>query len=221
MNQFKRDLNYELRTVALSQEKKQLIATNAKAKKYNQKKRIHWQYRFVLTAFTLLSLGFGYLLWQQGKLAGRLQGAAPIEPGTTMNWSILNHDISKVILLIGFFVLLRTVIKKRLQKNSKGLPVCVECGEEWTFREALKQCMKNSNITCPYCGHKQYRTKKSALKANLLNIPIPISIIIIQLFDNSLLGVAVCLSCAAYLVLSLNPYFVELQEKDSINETLW
>ena len=57
-------------------------------KKHSQKKRVHWQYRFVLTAFTLLSLGFGYLLWQQGESAGRLQGTAPIEPGTTTNWSI-------------------------------------------------------------------------------------------------------------------------------------
>ena len=165
-------------------------------------------------------LVFGYLLWQQGGSTGRLQGAAPIEPGTTTNWSMLNHDFIKIILLISFFIVLRLVIKRRLQKNGRGLPVCVECGEEWTFRDALKQCMKNSNITCPYCGHKQYRTKRSALKANLLNIPIPFLIIIIQLFDNSLLGVVVYLSCAAYLVLSLTPYFMELQEKDPINEFL-
>ena len=205
----------------LSQEKKQQIAMKAKNKKHSQKKHVHWQYRFVLTAFMVLSLSFGYLLWQQGEFTGRLQGAAPIEPGTTTNWSMLNHDFFKIILLISFFIILRLVIKRRLQKKGKGLPVCVECGEEWSFREALKKCMKNSNITCPYCGHKQYRTKKSALKANLLNIPIPFLIIIIQLFDNPLLGVVVYLSCAAYLVLSLNPYFVELQEKDPINESLY
>ncbi|QUW20757.1 hypothetical protein JSQ81_13115 [Sporosarcina sp. Marseille-Q4063] len=220
MNQFKRDLNRELQVISLSQELKQQIATKAKAEKYSQKKRVHWQYRFVLTAFMILSLSLGYLLWQQGRSVGRLQGAAPIEIGTTTNWSMLNHDFFKIILLISFFIILRLVIKRLLQKSGKGLPVCVECGEEWHFREALKQCMKNSNIICPYCGHKQYRTKKSSLKANLLNIPIPCLIIIIQLFDNTLLGVVVYLSCAAYLVLSLNPYFMELQEKDPINEFL-
>lgn len=219
MNQFKRDLNDELRTLSLSPEKKQLIAT--KAKKNSRKKRVHWQYRFVLTAFALLSLGFGYLLWQQGESAGRLQGTAPIESGTTTNWSFLQHDFVKIILLISFFVVLKLIIKRRLQKNDNGLPVCIECGEEWTFREALKQCMKNNNITCPNCSHKQYRTKKSSLKANLLNIPIPFMIIIIQLFDNALLGVGVYLACAAYLILSLNPYFMELQEKDPMNEPLW
>lgn len=222
MNQFKKDLNHELQTVVLSQEKKQLIATKAKVevKKHSPKKRINWQYRFVLTAFTFLSLGFGYLLLQQGGSVDGLQGAAPIEPETTINWSMLNNDFLKIIIFIVFFVVLRTVIKKRIQKNGKGLPVCVKCGEEWSFRDALKQCMKNGNITCPNCSHKQYRTKKSSLKVNLLNIPIPFMVVVPHLFDNYLLGIAAYLSCAAYLLFSLNPYFMELQEKDSINEFL-
>ena len=223
MNQFKKDLNHELQAVVLSQEKKQLIATKAKAevKKHSQKKWINWQYQFVLTAFTFLLLGFGYLLLQQGESISGLQGAAPFEPTTSINWSMLNHDFVKIIIFIVFFVVLRTVIKKRIQKNGKGLPVCVECGEGWSFRDALKQCMKNGNITCPNCSHKQYRTKKSSLKVNLLNIPIPFMVVVPHLFDNYLLGIAAYLFCAAYLLFSLNPYFMELQENDSINESLW
>ena len=223
MNQFKKDLNHELQAVVLSQEEKSLIATKAKVevKKHSPKKRINWQYRFVLTAFTFLSLGFGYLLWQQRESVGGLQGAAPIEPETTINWSILNNDFLKILLFIVFFVILRTVIKKRIQNRGKGLPVCVECAEEWSFQGALKQSMKNRDITCPCCGHKQYRTRKSALKASLLNIPIPFMTLVPLLFDNTLLGIVVYLSCAAYLIISLIPYFVELQEQDSINEPLW
>ena len=221
MNQFKIDLNDELQTVTLSQEKKQQIATKVKAKNHSQKRRINWQYGFVLTAFTILSLSFGYLLLQQGESVDKLQSAAPIEAGTTTIWSMLNHDYSKIILLVGFFILLRTVIKKRIQKSSKGLPVCGECGEEWSFKESLKQSMKNSNVTCPHCSHKQYRTKKSSLKANLLNIPIPFMTLVAILFDNSLLGVVVYLSCVAYFIVSLIPYFVDLQETDPVNEDLW
>lgn len=218
MNQFKKDLHHELQAISLSEEKKQFIAMKAKAKTNQQQRRTHWQYGFVLTAFTFLSFGFGYLLWQQRESADRLQGATPTEPITTMNWSMLNHDLLKILLLISFFVILRTVIKRRRGRSGKGLPVCLECSEEWTFREALKQSMKNNNITCPYCSHKQYRTKKSALKMNLLNTPIPFMIIAIQLFDNFLLGMVVYLSCTAYLMLSLNPYFMEFQETDPINE---
>lgn len=221
MNQFKKDLTQGLQSMSLSEEKKQLIAIKAQAKNHGHKRLVNWQYRFVLATFTIFALGFGYLLWKQDESTGRLQGAESIEPAPTINWSILNHDFSKTILLISFFIILRTVIKRRRQKSGKDLPVCIECNEEWTFREALKQSMKNNNITCPYCGHKQYRTKKSALKASLLNISIPFITIVPQLFNHFLLGIVVYLSCVAYLILSLNSYFVELQENDSINETLW
>lgn len=218
MNQFKKDLHRELEGMSLSEDKKQFIAMTAKAKNNRQQGRIHWQYRLILTAFTMLSLGFGYLLWQQKESVDRLQGAAPTEPITTMNWSILNHDLLKTFLLISFFVILRIVIKKRRQRSGKGLPVCLECSEEWTFREATRQSWKNGEVTCPNCAHKQYRTKKSALKMNLLNIPIPFMIIAMQLFDNFLLGLIVYLFCTTYFMLSLNPYFMEFQETDPVNE---
>lgn len=224
MNQFKRDLNYELRTVSLSEEKKQQIAAKVKAKKSSRKWRINWQYGFVLTAFTILSLSFGYLLLQQGESAGKLQGAAPIEPRATPIWLMLNNDYLKMFLFIGIFVILRTIIRKRLQRNGKGLPVCVECGEEWSFWEALKQSMKNSKVTCPHCSHKQYRTKKSAMNAALLNIPIPFMTLVHLLFDNTLFaffGIVVYLSCVAFFIVSLIPYLVDLQEKDPINESLY
>ena len=54
MNQFKKDLNRELQTMSLSEDKKQLIAKKATVKIQRQKKHIHWQYRFVLTSFTIV-----------------------------------------------------------------------------------------------------------------------------------------------------------------------
>lgn len=222
MNQFKKDLHGELEGMSLSEEKKQFIAMKAKAKNNRQQGRSHWQYRLILTVFTMLSLGFGYILWQQKESVDRLQGAAPTEPEPTMSWSMLNHDFWKIILLISFFVMLRMVIKKRLQKKGKGLPVCVECGEEWTFREATKQSWKSSEVTCPYCTQKQYRTKKSALKGNLLNIPIFSMMFALQffVFDSFLLGLVVYLACAIYFLFSLYPYFMELQKTDPSNEFL-
>lgn len=218
MNQFKKALNYELQSISLSEEKKQLIAKKASAKMQRQKRHIHWQYRFVLTAFTLLLLSFGYLLWQQGGTVDQSQGAAPVEPETTISWTFLSHDLVKVVLLIILFVTLRLIIKRRLDKRGKGLPVCLECGEEWTFREASKQSWKNGEVTCPNCAHKQYRTKKSALKMNLLNIPLIFMFIAMQLFDNFLLGIVFYLPCAAYLMFSLIPYFMDFQETDPMNE---
>ena len=221
MNQFKKDLNYELQSVSLSNEKMQQIATKARTKLHKQKRRINWQYRFVLATFTIFSLGFGYLLLQQGEITGRLQGVAPIKSAPTSNWSILNHDFTKVILLISFFIILRVMIKRRLQRSGKGLPVCVECGEEWSFRYALKQSMKNVKTTCPHCGLKQYRTKKSSQKGAMLTFFMPFIAVVPLLFDNILLGFVVYLSCTAYLLFSLSPYLIELQEKDPSKEPLW
>lgn len=220
MNQFKRELHQELQSISLSDEKKQSIAMKAKASMHRSKRQIHWQYRFVLTAFTILSLSFGYMLLTQNDSGGKSQGVAPIEPITT-NESIWGHDFLKVILLIGFFVILRTIIKKRLQKKGQGLPVCLACSEEWTFREASKQSWKNGEVTCPYCAHKQYRTKKSSRKMVLLNIPIIFMVMVSNLFDLGLLGIVIYLFCAVYFIFSLNPYFMELQEKDPFNETLY
>lgn len=214
MNQFKQDLNDELQSISLSEENKKFIAKKATAKMHRQKKHIHWQYRFVLTSFTLLLLSFGYLLWQQEGTVDKSRGAAPVESATKMGWSILNYDFSKVILLISFFVILRTVIKRRLHKSGRSLPGCVECSEQWTFRDALKRSMKNKIITCPHCGHKQYRTKKSARKAGLLNMFLPFIGIASLLFNNFLLGFIVYFSCAMYIIFSLSPYMIDLQEKD-------
>lgn len=221
MNQFKKDLHRELEGMSLSEEKKQFIAMKAKAKNNRQHGRTHWQYRIILTAFMVLSLSLGYLLLQQGKSVGKLQGAEMNESPVTMSWSMLNHDIWKIILLVSFFVILRTVIKKGLQKRSRGLPVCVECSEEWTFREASRQSWKHSELTCPYCAHKQYRTKKSALKLGLLNIPILFMMFTPYLgFNHYWLGLIVYLACAIYLLFSLYPYFIELQKTDPSTEFL-
>ena len=105
--------------------------------------------------------------------SSKSQSAAPIESGTTPIWSILHNDVSKTVLYISFFIILRTLIKRHLQKGGKGLPVCVHCGEEWSYREAFKQSMKNTALTCPYCDQKQYRTKKSFSKGVMLGLFMP------------------------------------------------
>jgi CXXC-20-CXXC protein len=222
MNQFKKELNLELQSISLSKERKQLIATKAKAKLHNHKKRVNWQYRFVLAAFTMLALGFSYLLWQEGEPAGKSRGAAPIEVATSTDWSsLVDTDFFKVLFLIALFIFLRIMLKIRLQKGGKGLPVCVECSEEWSYKKALKQSMKNREMTCPYCGKEQYRTKKSSMRAGMLGLFIPFTIITPQLFDHILLGLVVSICCTAFIMISLSPYLIDLQEEDPFNDPLW
>lgn len=49
----------------------------------------------------------------------------------------------------------------------------------------------------------------------------PFIVIMPYLFDNILLGIVVNASGAAYVILTLSPYYLELQEEDSVNEALW
>jgi CXXC-20-CXXC protein len=207
--------------MSLSKEQKQRIVLKAKSKAHRQKKRLQWRYRFVLATFMVFALGFGYLLWQQNDFSSKTSNAATSESETVMSWSILNSDFGKALLIIGFFLGLRMFLKRRLQKKGKSLPVCVGCYEEWSHKEALKQSMKNREMTCPHCGQKQYRTKKSALKGGMLNLFIPFFVIIPQLFEHIFIGLLVYIACVAYLQTSLNPYYIDLQEKDPVNDPLW
>ena len=93
MNQFKEDLNRELQSVSFSKEKKQLIATKAKAKLHSQKKRINWQYRFVLATFTIFAIGFGYLLWQQGDFFNSPQ-IEPLDKNIEAIQAVLEHEFN-------------------------------------------------------------------------------------------------------------------------------
>lgn len=85
----------------------------------------------------------------------------------------------------------------------------------------LKRSVKNSDMTCPHCGQVQYRTRKSARKAGMLNLFIPFIAIAPLLFNHVLLGFVVYASCVGYVAISLIPYFIDFQEKDPFNEPLW
>lgn len=117
MNQFKKNLQQELQFISLFEEKKQRTAKIARASVHNQKRRIHLQYRFVLATFTIFVLGFGYLLWQVGEFTSKSQSAATLEPVSTSIWSILNNDFLKTLLSVSFFIILRTLVKRKLRKG--------------------------------------------------------------------------------------------------------
>jgi len=221
MNQFKEDLNKELQSITLSAKKEKQIISKLKSNLHNEKRRVHWQYRFVLATFTVFALGFSYLLTQQKDSTEKNTGATYKETVMNTNWSILNNDLSKSILLIIIFIIAYSLIKQNLNKNRKGLPLCTNCGEEWTYKKALKVSMTSKEVLCPNCHQKQYRTKKSSLRATKLNFFIPFITIIPLLFDNGFFGIILYISCTVLLICSLNPFISELQGNDSSNDPLW
>src|SRR5690606_14674328 len=127
----------------------------------------------------------------------------------------------KTLFLIFIFIVLRYLVKSSLNKKGSGLPICLDCNEEWSFRSALKISMKNGGVICPHCFHKQFRTRKSVAKANMLNFLVPFGIIVAQVFNHPLLGFFVYTACAIGLIISISPYLIELQKDDPMNKPLY
>ncbi|MGE7688454.1 TIGR04104 family putative zinc finger protein [Lysinibacillus sp. NPDC097214] len=220
MNQFKEDVLKELREVKLTDEKKLMIAQKARSKT-KQRRSSPWQYRVVLATFTLFVIGFSYLL-SQNKHSGSHQAASlQQETDTWSLWSILQYDLVKGILLFSFMVGLAFFIKWVLIKKGYGLPVCIECGETWSEKQARKMYRKNGQIECPYCGKKQYRSKKSMKMGGILTFPIPLMVFMHLIFDNISIGTIFFMAGVLIYFRLLAPYVFDLQEDDPINDPLW
>lgn len=221
MNQFKRDLQDELQSLSLSDEKKQLIAKKVKSSEIRSKRESTWSYRFVLTTFTFFMVGFSYLFLRQEDAVKETSNAA--EPaGDLSNIGLwLTSDWMKGIILVGIFIGIRIIYKKHLYKKGKGLPVCIACGEEWSYRESLKMSMKNEVVTCPNCKKKQYKTRKSSAKASMLNFLPPLGILVGQLFSHILLGFLIHIVGSIWLIIVLTPFLLEFQEEDPMIKPLY
>ncbi|MFE3573552.1 TIGR04104 family putative zinc finger protein [Lysinibacillus sp. NPDC059133] len=220
MNQFKEDVLKELRDVKLTDEKKQAIAQKARSKT-KQRRSSPWQYRVVLATFTLFVIGFSYLL-SHNKSSGSHQAASLQQEADTWSlWTILQYDLVKGILLFSFMVGLAFFIKWVLIKKGYGLPVCIECGETWSEKQARKMYRKNGQLECPYCGKKQYRSKKSMQMGGILTFPIPLMVFMHLIFDNISIGTIFFMAGVLIYYRLLAPYVFDLQEDDPINDPLW
>lgn len=163
MNQFKEDVLKELQDVKLSQQRKQVIAEKAR-RKVQRKAGGQWTYRIVFTAFTIFVIGFSYILTQQEGQQSPGHQAASLQSDTWHWWSLFASDYIRGMILLSIFIGATFIVKRYLLKKGYGLPVCIECGESWSEKDARKLYRKNSGIVCPHCGQKQYRTKIHANK---------------------------------------------------------
>ncbi|KOP80289.1 hypothetical protein AMS59_02510 [Lysinibacillus sp. FJAT-14745] len=220
MNQFKEDVLNELRDVKLTDEKKQAIAQKARSKT-KQRRSSPWQYRVVLATFTIFVIGFSYLL-SHDKSSGSHQAASLQQEADTWRiWTFLQYDFVKGILLFSFLVGIAFIVKRVLIKKGYGLPVCIECGETWSEKQARKMYRKNGQLECPYCGKKQYRTKKSVQMGGILTFPIPLMALMHMIFDNITIGTIFFIAGVYIYYRLLAPYVFDLQEDDPINTPLW
>ncbi|WP_155590783.1 TIGR04104 family putative zinc finger protein [Lysinibacillus cavernae] len=220
MNQFKEDMLKELQDVKLSQQRKQLIAEKAR-RTGKRKSDGQWTYRLVLATFTVFVIGFSYILTQQKEQRTTGHQAASLQSETWHWWSLLDSDYVRGVILLGIFIGATFMVKRLLVKKGYGLPVCIECGESWSEKDARKLSRKNGEIVCPHCGQKQYRTKKSMQMGGVLSMPIPFFLMLQHVFHHFFIGIIFFIAGMIIFYYQLVPYVYKLQEKDPMNEPLW
>ncbi|WP_409369256.1 TIGR04104 family putative zinc finger protein [Lysinibacillus sp. 38-6] len=224
MNQFKENVLHELQHVKLTDEKKQRIAQKVRNRR-KHRSTSQRTYRIVLATFTLLAVGLSALIARNSQQrTATMQGAAvQHDTGQWSFWSYLANDWVKGMLLLSFFVIIAMIIKRILRKKGYGLPVCTACGEIWSAKQARKLYWKNygQQNACPHCNKKLYRTQKSAQLAGMLNMPIPFMVIVLQAFDQFLIGLVFYMLSSVIFIYLLIPHIVKLQENDPSKEPLW
>ena len=221
MNQFKEEVLKELREVKLTAEKKQAIAQKARHKSIRRSSP--WQYRVVLTTFTIFVISFVFLLLNKKDQQIGGQQAANMEQESS-TWSILSlleNDFVKGILIFSIYLIFACFIKKYLKKKKYGLPVCIQCGESWTKKQAHTLFWKNNAkpIVCKHCGKKQYRTNKSMQLNGLVQLPLFQILFITSFnFQNILIGITFYVLSIPLFYFILIPYIFALQENDPMKE---
>lgn len=203
MNQIKKELEKELRSVTLSEEKKQSML-----KKMNRKKRANWSYRFVLAACTLLGLGFSYLLFTED-FTDMNHAARPEIP---LDASLFSAEQSRVLIMFGFYIVFYLFMKFLLRR--KTLAVCASCGEEWTFGQSLKASMKNKKVRCPHCLVTQEKTEKTIWEMTMLQWIFPLGIVFSQPFDHVLRGFFIYTAFAVLIVIRFAPYLMSFKGEE-------
>lgn len=162
MNQFKEGLLKELQDVKFSQKRKQLIAEKARRKEKHQVGH-QWTYRIVLATFTVLVIGFSYLLTEQKEQHSTGHQAATIQSDAWSWWSLFNSDYVRGMLLLGFFVGAAFIVKRVLIKKDTVFLFVLNAGRAG-LQKARANCIAKMEKLCVLIV-----AKNSIARKNLCN----------------------------------------------------
>ncbi|WP_194165575.1 TIGR04104 family putative zinc finger protein [Oceanobacillus sp. CFH 90083] len=95
------------------------------------------------------------------------------------------------------------------------MATCQHCHNKWTWKQTMKTTTTlNTAYTCPYCGKKQYATKKSRTQFYFLTL-IPLIALLLNLFHNiPVWFIFSWLILGGAVVLSLFPAVLKLTNKE-------
>lgn len=95
------------------------------------------------------------------------------------------------------------------------MPICQHCQKRWSWKLALKRSFTlNPYMICPYCGAKQYMTKRARNRSLAFNFIPPLFILLPLLFDVSLWITISFIVGSGLLILCFYPFMIELSNEE-------
>lgn len=221
MSGMKDRLNSELSTVKISKERKQQMLHAIKKSEQKSLKSGKWQYRAVLVSFVILALSFTYISFvSTGTGNFAVNSAKGSQESTFSIMALLQSDFVKLAIMVSLFIIAYLLLVRDIRKEKRSLPVCSNCGEQWTRGQSLTKPFSNKK-TCPYCSEIQYLSRETNKHMLRLNFLLVFTIIIAQIFADTLMGILVYLLLVMILYNLTIPYYMELQSKNPDKEPLW
>src|SRR5699024_3349428 len=95
------------------------------------------------------------------------------------------------------------------------MPTCQNCRITWTWKETFnKQYNLMGEMTCPYCGEKQYYSAQYRKRGGI----IPLVMISLIMLGNLLFGPSVYALIALFslipVIFIVSPFFIELANEE-------
>ncbi|WP_099157090.1 TIGR04104 family putative zinc finger protein [Virgibacillus ndiopensis] len=95
------------------------------------------------------------------------------------------------------------------------MPTCENCNNKWSWKQTIKKTTTlNPEMTCPYCGEKQYQTQKSKTKAAFLTPIIYLPLFTLIFFDIPGVNLFTLFLVLIIIVIFLYPFLVEISSKE-------
>lgn len=90
------------------------------------------------------------------------------------------------------------------------MPICQNCSKKWNWKQTIKKSFNlDTAYICPYCGEKQYPTKKSRTQFYFLTL-IPLMALLLNLFNIPNWFTFSWIILGGIVALSLFPFVLKL-----------
>lgn len=95
------------------------------------------------------------------------------------------------------------------------MPTCKNCHNKWSWKQTVKKMATlNPELTCPYCGGKQYQSKKSKAIAPFLSLIVLLPLLIQIFYDVPGAVLLSLIPVLAVIVFLIYPFLVKLSCKE-------